>query len=171
MPHALSKRTLLPVSPLGNPLYLNIFVQYADQMGYSKPALCAAHEAYARKHRHSHPIGTFDPEGVFRLMERRECCANLQQADRERPYLEMLHGRTLTHVALLYDAPKLHVQRLVRALGCITRLGTTGSENDKKQLHAKLRRILKPIYETNDVAMYSSLDHIKILAPKVCASD
>ena len=171
MPHTLSKRTLLPVSPLGNPLYLNIFAQYADQMGYSKPALCAAHEAYARKHRHSHPIGTFDPDGVFRLMERCECCANLQQADRERPYLEMLHGRTVTHVALLYDAPKLHVQRLVRALGCIPRLGTTGSENDKKQLHAKLRRSLKPIFETNDLATYSSLDDIKILAPKVCASD
>jgi len=145
MPHTLSKRTLLPVSPLVNPISQDIFVQYADQMGYSKAALCAAHEAYARKHRHSHPIGKFDTEGVFRLLERCECCANLRQADWERPHLEMLHGRTLTHVALLYDAPKLHVQRLVRALEYIPHSGSDVTEADQKQMRAKLQHRLKPV--------------------------
>ncbi|MGY9039404.1 MAG: hypothetical protein ACKVLA_16455 [Rhodobacterales bacterium] len=145
MPRTLYKRTLLPSSQLENPICQELFVQYAEQMGYSKSALCAAQEANARKHRHSHPVGKFGPDRVFRLIERCDCCANLRQADQERPHLEMLHGRTLTHVALLYDAPKLHVQRLAKALEETTRLRATVSESNKKQLHAKLRHILKPI--------------------------
>ena len=94
----------------------SIIETIAAERGYSATDLSAAHEAFRRKVRLSHPAGKFDKAGVFHLEERCDCCEGLRRPCPARPYSEMHHARSLTHVAQLYDVPVLHIRRLVKAI-------------------------------------------------------
>lgn len=124
---------------------LHALVQdYARQVGYSEAALNAADEAYNRKHRISHPAGTFDNAGLFSLLERFECCKSVQRPTQERPFTEMHHGRSLVHVANLHTVSKLSVQRLVRALEAAASMGKSPvTAHAETQFAVKMRRIFK----------------------------
>ena len=82
------------------------------------PAHLAALEYLQRKHRLSHPDGEFDNGGRFHLAdeERRGCCSGIREPSRLHPYSEMAHGRSLRHVAKLFDADELDVRRLVKRI-------------------------------------------------------
>lgn len=75
---------------------------------------CATAEAIARRERRSHPPGYFDKAGRFFLTERCECCAEIKTPSRTWPYLEMKHGRTLVHVASVFDVELKHLRQRVR---------------------------------------------------------
>lgn len=47
------------------------------------------------------PPGTFDNAGRFYLSERGACCAGLRSPSRAYPYSQMVHGRTLKHIATM----------------------------------------------------------------------
>ncbi len=118
--------------------------EFALRQGYTDAGLVAAREAIARQRRVSHPTGTFDGSGCFRLTERLACCEMISSPTCARPHTEMLHGRSLGHVAQLHGVPKLEVQRLVRALEAASTLRkgpVTG--HGQAQLQIKLRHILK----------------------------
>jgi hypothetical protein len=74
----------------------------------------AAAEAIARRERRSHPPGYFDKAGRFFLTERCECCAEIKTPSRTWPYPEMNHGRTLVHVASVFDVELKHLRQRVR---------------------------------------------------------
>lgn len=61
-------------------------------------------EFISRKMRKKNPYGHFDDAGRFYLdvTERRDCCMDLRRPTRAYPYSEMLHARTIVHVAHLY---------------------------------------------------------------------
>jgi hypothetical protein len=119
---------------------------HARQAGYPDAALSAADEAYNRKHRITHPAGTFDDAGLFSLSERCACCTQVQRPTEERPYTEMHHGRSLNHVANLHGVPRLSVQRLVRALEAAASMGKGPvTAHAATQLAVKLRRIFKTV--------------------------
>lgn len=117
---------------------------FAQAQGYSAADMIAAEEAYKRKHRLSHPPGSFDKAGRFSLQERAPCCDDIRTASRAHPYSEMLHGRSFTHVACLHGVKKLHVQRLVKALETAS-MPAAPSAHQSGQLLVKLRSILKPV--------------------------
>lgn len=70
-----------------------------------------------RKYRISHPDGDFDAGGRFYLSdeERRRCCAGIRVPSRSYPWSEMTHGRTLRHVAALYNVEEREVRRLCKS--------------------------------------------------------
>ncbi len=78
----------------------------------------AAVEYLMRKHRLSHPDGKFDNAGRFSLStaERGICCAFIRSPSRAHPHSEMVHGRTIAHVAYLFDADDLDVRRLAKRI-------------------------------------------------------
>ena len=123
----------------------DIIATVAAERGYSPYELEAALEAYRRKQRLSHPEGRFDTAGAFHLEELCTCCAGLQRSSAKRPYSEMHHARSLTHVAHLYDVSVLHLRRLVRAFERAQRLPLT-SRQDRRQLKALLNTILQPAH-------------------------
>lgn len=122
----------------------NIFESFARQQGYFCAEITAAEDAYKRKHRLSHPPGSFDKVGRFSLQERAPCCDMIRTASRAHPYSEMVHGRSLSHVACLHGVKKLHVQRLVKALETAS-MPAAPSAHQNGQLLVKLRTILKPV--------------------------
>ncbi|GAW37272.1 hypothetical protein RA2_04349 [Roseovarius sp. A-2] len=62
------------------------------------------------------------------------------------PHTEMLHGRSLTHMAHLHDVPKLHLKRLVRALDAARFSQEDADSNHARaQFLVKLQYILKPV--------------------------
>lgn len=52
-----------------------------------------------RRDRICHPGGSFDSGGSFSLEKRYDCCAGIRSPSRAYPFSEMLHGRSLSHVA------------------------------------------------------------------------
>ncbi|WP_210093726.1 hypothetical protein [Ruegeria sp. HKCCSP346] len=76
----------------------------------------AALEYIKRKRRLSHPNGEFDGGQRFYLasQERRACCEGIRRPSRSYPYSEMAHGRSLRHVAELFDIDERDVRRLVQ---------------------------------------------------------
>ncbi|MFG6531576.1 MULTISPECIES: hypothetical protein [unclassified Sulfitobacter] len=117
----------------------------AAERGYSADELEAALEAYRRRQRLSHPAGRFDKAGAFHLDEYCDCCAGLQRSSAKRPYSEMHHARSLTHVAQLYDVPVLHLRRLVKAHEKAQRVHPT-SRHAQGQLKVLLTNILQPVH-------------------------
>ena len=122
----------------------DVLHEFARPRGYSDAAVAAGREAYLRKHRLAHPHGRFDEAGRFFLGERCDCCAGLRSPSTQRPHLEMLHGRSLTHVATLYEVPTLHVRRLARAFA-LTHAGDAMSNHAPAQCLTQLAQILKPV--------------------------
>ncbi|WP_170339715.1 hypothetical protein [Ruegeria arenilitoris] len=82
------------------------------------PAHLAAPEYSRRKHRLSHPKGDFDSGYRFYLAdeERGGCCMEIREPSRAYPYSEMTHGRSLRHVAELFEADELEVRRLAKRI-------------------------------------------------------
>jgi len=122
----------------------SIITTIAAERGYSAADLSAALEALRRKQRISHPAGKFDTARVFHLEERCACCAGLQRSSAKRPYLEMRHARSLTHVAHLYDVPVLHVRRLVKAFEQARKFPLP-AQHAQGQLKVLLSNILQPV--------------------------
>lgn len=116
----------------------------AAERGYSVVDLEAALEADRRKRRLSHPAGKFDHAGVFHLAERCGCCADLRRPCVAYPHSEMLHGRSLTHIAHLFQVPVLHVRRLVKALEESRKFPQPTAHN-QRQLDVILKKILLPL--------------------------
>lgn len=65
---------------------------------YSRVMVCAR-EYINRRDRICHPGGSFDSGGRFSLSEKYDCCDGIRSPSRAYPFSEMLHGRTLGHVA------------------------------------------------------------------------
>ncbi|WP_108836306.1 hypothetical protein [Tateyamaria sp. Alg231-49] len=88
------------------------------QVSVAENVVDAAKEHLQRKHRISHPEGDFDSGGRFYLAveERRGCCEWIREPSRAHPYSEMLHGRSLRHVAELFEADELEVRRLAKRI-------------------------------------------------------
>lgn len=123
----------------------DMIAMIAAERGFSADELEAALEAYRRRQRLSHPAGRFDTAGAFHLEEHCDCCASLQRSSAKRPYVEMHHGRSLTHVAQLYDVPVLHVRRLAKAFERAQRL-PLNSRHAEGQLKVLLTSILQPVH-------------------------
>lgn len=78
----------------------------------------AALEYLKRKHRLSHPEGDFDNGGRFYLSDNEKglCCALIRSPSRAHPFSQMVHGRTIAHVADLYNVDALEVRRLAKRI-------------------------------------------------------
>ena len=78
----------------------------------------AAKEYLRRKFRIAHPQGEFDNGGRFFLAaeEHEICCINIRDPSRSYPYSHMSHGRTIRHVAEIFDADELEVRRLAKRI-------------------------------------------------------
>lgn len=78
----------------------------------------AAQEYLDRQNRKSHPAGEFDNGGRFYLAdeERCKCCASIRNPSRRFPYSEMTHGRTMKHVANLYNVSVADVRKELKEL-------------------------------------------------------
>ena len=122
----------------------DIVADLARQRGYSDRDIAAGREADLRRERLSHPKGRFDEDGGFYLAERRACCEGVRPPSWAHPHTEMLHGRSLTHIAYLFDAPTLHVRRLARAFA-IARAVASRSDPATAQLRVRLQHVLKPV--------------------------
>ncbi len=74
-------------------------------------------EYLKRQDRTSHPAGRFDKGGRFYLadVEIRACCHTIRTPSRRWPYSEMTHGRTIKHVAMLFDVEPAELRRAVQA--------------------------------------------------------
>lgn len=124
----------------------NTIRDLAIRQGYASAELAAAQDAYNRKWRLSHPEGRFDRAGRFTLTERCSCCSAIRAPSRTYPHSEMVHGRSVIHVATRHGVPKLHVQRLLRALDAASLLESRAvSHHARAQLLVKVKSILKPI--------------------------
>jgi hypothetical protein len=60
-------------------------------------------EYFARRERRIHPVGEFDNIGRFFISEGCACCDSLRRPTRTRLYSQMIHGRSLKHVAHKYQ--------------------------------------------------------------------
>lgn len=76
----------------------------------------AAREAIARRDRHRHPPGKFDNAGRFYASERCECCLSIKSPSRTHPFLQMVHARTMIHVAQVFDVELPHLRARVREI-------------------------------------------------------
>ncbi|GAA3954406.1 hypothetical protein [Allohahella marinimesophila] len=78
----------------------------------------AATEYLMLKSRRKHPEGTFDDARRFSLATRCECCLSIRTPSRRYPYSEMVHGRSLKHVAHEFglEGHMLELKRLVRTM-------------------------------------------------------
>lgn len=81
-----------------------------------------AREYISRRERHSHPAGGFDSAGRFSLKERHECCEGIRSPSRAYPFSEMLHGRSLIHVAHELGLEQ-HSSVVRRVANCLTKKG------------------------------------------------
>lgn len=140
------KRVLMaaPMHFEGSPILHDLVRDYARRQGYNDAVLSAADDAISLQRRLSHPAGKFDDVGRFFLAQRFACCATVRSPSSDYPHTEMVHGRSLRHVAHLHDVPKLHVQRMVRALEAVVSCRNgAATAHIRAQMHVKLRHILK----------------------------
>ena len=70
------------------------------------------------KNRKTHPEGTFDSGGRFYLAEseKHDCCRGIRSSSRAYPYSEMVHARTLKHVAHKYDVDEKDCRKALREM-------------------------------------------------------
>ena len=78
----------------------------------------AAREYIARRDRHAHPVGEFDSAKRFTLdsSEHCACCAGIREPSRAFPFSEMVHARTLKHVANLFNVDESELRRAVKGI-------------------------------------------------------
>lgn len=95
----------------------------------------AALEFISLRDRNKHPVGTFCKNGswVASNAERRSCCAGIRTPSRNYPYSEMVHCRTLVHVACVYG---LEESALRYEVNCIER-----DIDETKEYQKQLKRI------------------------------
>jgi hypothetical protein len=63
-------------------------------------SIFVAAEQYTKlRDRVVHPDGEFDKQGRFSLTTRCECCEGIRSPSRAHPFSQMVHARTLVHVA------------------------------------------------------------------------
>lgn len=65
----------------------------------SRKLVAAAKEAIALRDRVKNPDGKFDSQGRFYLAHKCRCCEEIRSPSRSYPFSEMVHGRTVKHVA------------------------------------------------------------------------
>ncbi len=63
----------------------------------------------------TNPAGTFDKAGRFFLADRHSCCSAIRCPSRAFPWSEMVHGRTIVHVAAVTGVDVSELRRAVRA--------------------------------------------------------
>lgn len=81
-----------------------------------RAAVIAAAERYARlQARAEHPIGDFDKGQRFHLRQRYACCAGIRSRSRHYPNSEMIHGRTVEHVA--HEAGLADLMPVIKSVG------------------------------------------------------
>ena len=70
------------------------------------------------KNREIHPEGTFDKGGRFYLAEseKHDCCRGIRSSSRAYPYSEMVHARTLKHVAHKYNVLESECRKALREM-------------------------------------------------------
>ena len=70
------------------------------------------------KNRETHPEGTFDSGGRFYLAEseKQDCCRGIRSPSRTYPYSEMVHARTLKHVAHKYNVLESECRKALREM-------------------------------------------------------
>ena len=70
------------------------------------------------KNRKTHPEGTFDSGGRFYLAEseKHDCCRGIRSPSRAYPYSEMVHARTLKHVAHKYNVLESECRKALREM-------------------------------------------------------
>ena len=78
----------------------------------------AINEYLKLKNREIHPEGTFDSGGRFYLAEseKHDCCQGIRSPSRAYPYSEMVHARTLKHVAQKFGVDEVECRKTLREL-------------------------------------------------------
>lgn len=76
----------------------------------------AANEYIARRDRRSNPPGTFDKQGRFYCDEKCDCCKGIRSPSVAYPYSEMLHARTLRHVAKVFKVSEKELRQFVKGV-------------------------------------------------------
>lgn len=85
------------------------------QTQFSVIEIQAAQEYLDRRDRKTHPAGRFDKGGRFYISE--SCsCGSVRSPSRSYPYSEMVHGRTIKHVANIYNCDELNVRCAAKML-------------------------------------------------------
>lgn len=80
-----------------------------------KKEILAAIDEYTKlKNREIHPDGEFDSGGRFYLKDRYDCCKGIRNPSRAYPYSEMVHGRTLKHIAHKYGIDEKECRKALR---------------------------------------------------------
>lgn len=87
-----------------------------SSVGYDPAVVDAAIEAQGLRDRTRNPAGSFDKAGRFSLQYRCECCDEVRSPSRAYPYSEMIHGRSVAHVANVHEVEPLPVKRALKAL-------------------------------------------------------
>lgn len=76
----------------------------------------AAAAYIALRDRTSNPAGKFDGGGRFTLDTYHSCCSGIRGPSRAYPYSEMVHGRTLLHVATAAGVDATELRRAVKLI-------------------------------------------------------
>ena len=107
----------------------------------------AAQEYIARRDRLVNPDGEFDRKGRWRSSEEetQTCCAGIRCPSRAYPYSEMVHCRTVAHVAQLYGVTEADLRRELRVLEAPAYAARAARTNDTRRANVarKCARILK----------------------------
>ena len=76
----------------------------------------ATKEYLDRQGRTSHPNGEFDKGGRFYLAKEEicDCCTGIRSPSRSWPYSQMVHGRTMKHVANLFGVSISDIRKQIK---------------------------------------------------------
>lgn len=76
----------------------------------------AAHEAFRRKNKTSHPYGSFKNNGTWLPSdkEKQSCCDSIRTPSVKYPYSLMTHCRTIEHIANLYNVDKKELKQAIK---------------------------------------------------------
>ena len=116
----------------------------ARSLGYTDREIEAGTEAWQRRMRHSHPDGAFDTAGRFTLSERHPCCEAIRAPSRSYPYPEMVHGRSVPHVAAEFGVEAIRAARLCRAIERLIKADPATDGADRETRLALVGGILVP---------------------------
>ncbi len=87
----------------------------AKELNLSVGVMKAAKEYIKRKDRMAHPDGKFDSGGRWYASEseKQTCCQGLRTPSRAYPYSQMVHCRSLAHVAHLFNVDSKDLRRAI----------------------------------------------------------
>ena len=98
------------------PAFDYVLMIHQHGVNYWSTVDSAAREAIARRDRQRHPPGKFDNAGRFYASERCECCLSIRSPSRAHPFLQMVHARTMLHVAQVFGVALPHLRLRVREI-------------------------------------------------------